>query len=318
MGKRSKKRKPNYARMLFFALLITSIVGIVSNVESIGSYFKVKLLSTENPLFYTDVIENPSTDDYIQIVKEQADIYKGEQILVNNDISCEFMKNDSLVSLYDNKNAAYQVKDKNVLLSKHIIEPLNNMLNDFYQACGPNSLIVVSGYRTSEFQQALYNERVSEEGAVEAAKWVAQPGRSEHHTGLALDFSLYFGDGTSEDYDGTGKYQWINNNAYEYGFIVRYDESKKDITKIYYEPWHFRYVGVPHSYIIAQNNFCFEEYIDYLRGYEYGENHLEVSCDGIKYVIYFTKDTNIYIPKNKEYQISGNNVDGFIVTVQVS
>ena len=317
MGKRSK-RKPNYARMLLLAFFITAILGIVSNGENIGSYFNYKLLGTEKPPYYAGSIVNPSTDNTIQITKEQADIYKGELILVNNNIPYRFMEEKSLVSLYDYKNAAYQVKDKNVLLSKDTIEPLNSMLDDFYQAHGPNSLIVVSGYRTNEFQQALYEERVSQEGAVEAAKWVAQSGGSEHHTGIALDFSLYSGDGSSENYDGSGKYRWINNNAYEYGFIVRYDENKKDITEISYEPWHFRYVGLPHSYIINNNNFCFEEYIDYLRGYEYGENHLEVRCNGAEYEIYFTKDTNIYVPKEKEYQISGNNIDGFIVTVRIS
>ena len=82
MGKKSKRKRRN-ARMIFFILLIAAMIGIISNGKPFISYFQVRLLGIENPSFYASNIENPSTDGYIQIAKEQADIYKGELILVN-------------------------------------------------------------------------------------------------------------------------------------------------------------------------------------------------------------------------------------------
>ena len=69
----------------------------------------------------------------------------------------------------------------------------------------------------------------------------------------------------NHDYDGTGDFEWINKNCYKYGFVVRYTEEKQRLTKIQDEPWHFRYVGIPHAYYMTTNNLCLEEYIDLVR-----------------------------------------------------
>ncbi|MBP3269014.1 MAG: D-alanyl-D-alanine carboxypeptidase family protein, partial [Ruminococcus sp.] len=119
-----------------------------------------------------------------------------------------------------------------------------------------------------------------------------------------------------------GDYAWINENCYKYGFIERYKEDKTELTQIQPEPWHFRYVGLPHAYYITKNNLCMEEYISMLSQYVYGEHHLEFTDEnGNGYEVYYVPadmgadNTNIPVPAGKKYDISGNNIDGFIVTL---
>lgn len=124
--------------------------------------------------------------------------------------------------------------------------------------------VVTSGYRTTDKQQELYDEKVNaylnegyskKEAEKEANKWVALPGYSEHHTGLAVDINAR--KGSSEKV-----YQWLEKNCYKYGFILRYPYGKTEITGINYEPWHFRYVGYDAAEYIYENNLTFEEYIE--------------------------------------------------------
>ncbi len=72
--------------------------------------------------------------------------------------------------------------------------------------------------------------------------------------------------------------KWIEENAWKYGFILRYPEDKTELTGIQYEPWHIRYVGLPHSAIMKEKNFVLEEYMDYLKE----EKTISVSVNGEK------------------------------------
>ena len=137
---------------------------------------------------------------------------------------------------------------------------------------------------------------------------------------------LYPENGFSREYDGTGEYRWISQNCYQYGFVVRYESDKIDITKIGNEPWHIRYVGVPHAYVMKKQDLCFlEEYMDYLKDFPYDGKHLMVTDDkNQKYEIYYVaapageKIISVPVPETGNYEISGSNTDGFIVTVSLS
>lgn len=89
------------------------------------------------------------------------------------------------------------------------------------------------------------------------------PGHSEHHTGLAVDVYVFEHAGMNFLESEAGQY--VNKNCYDFGFIIRYPEDKEEITGITFEPWHLRYVGLPHSKIIQQKFITFEEYIDLLK-----------------------------------------------------
>lgn len=122
-----------------------------------------------------------------------------------------------------------------------------------------------SGYRSSSKQKELYERKVTEyhqrglsaiEAEACAATIVARPGTSEHQLGLAIDFN-----GVLSSFKGTKGYQWLLNNAAEYGFILRYPEDKYEITGVIFEPWHFRYVGKYHAKTIMEMGITLEEYL---------------------------------------------------------
>ena len=113
-----------------------------------------------------------------------------------------------------------------------------------YEA-GKGTLILNSGFRTYKNQQGLYNRTRDTQGLVVAEKLSARPGHSEHQLGLAADFSVR-GQGCviMVCFGNTEAGRWLAENAYEYGFVLRYPKGYKPITGFQYEPWHFRYVGI--------------------------------------------------------------------------
>ena len=89
---------------------------------------------------------------------------------------------------------------------------------------------------------------------------INKPGTSEHNLGLAVDFNY-----VDYSFEETKGFRWLQENAEDYGFILRYRKDKESITKVDYEPWHWRYVGVENAKKINELNMCLEEYIDYLK-----------------------------------------------------
>lgn len=171
-----------------------------------------------------------------------------------------------LVTVLECKSGSYFVKDSSVTLKSGVIEPLNRMMNDFQRYSGEKTVNVISGYRSAQRQADIFDQKTKLYGRKYAKAHVQKPYESEHQTGLAVDLSVFHQkDGTSEDFDGTGKYAWFAENCHKYGFILRYPEDKKKITGIAYEPWHFRYVGVLHAEYMKENNLCLEEYVELLR-----------------------------------------------------
>lgn len=115
-----------------------------------------------------------------------------------------------------------------------------------------------STYRSYDYQTTLYNNYVAQDGVESADTYSARAGFSEHQTGLAVDVDN--GDSSFNNFENTKEYQWMLDNAYKYGFILRYPKDKENITGYMYEPWHYRYVGVEIASFINQNNITYEEY----------------------------------------------------------
>ena len=149
-----------------------------------------------------------------------------------------------------------------------VVEPLGRMFADA-KAAGIN-LMLCSGYRTVEYQQTLFERKkgdymqtgMNEEEAVAAAAlWVAVPGTSEHHTGLAVDIVTPDYQTLDEGFARTPAFAWLSQNAHLYGFVLRYPANKEEITGISYEAWHYRYVGSQAAAEIRQAGYCLEEYL---------------------------------------------------------
>ena len=121
---------------------------------------------------------------------------------------------------------------------------------------------VMSGYRSYEYQDKIYNKLVYEKGLNYAIRYIAQAGASEHQTGLAIDICVYRDDKCYIEHDISDfeEIKWLHKNAHRYGFILRYLNDKEDITGYNYEPWHFRYVGDKAGYMYY-NNLTLEEYL---------------------------------------------------------
>lgn len=126
-------------------------------------------------------------------------------------------------------------------------------------------LTPVSGYRSVARQKRNFDNKIQKyiddgysrvEATQLAATIILPPGTSEHNAGLAMDIcSLY------QSFENTAEFRWLNENAADYGFILRYPEDKQDITKIIYEPWHWRYVGVEAAKEMKASGQCLEEYL---------------------------------------------------------
>ena len=125
---------------------------------------------------------------------------------------------------------------------------------------------IESGYREYDYQEKIYKKLVQEKGYSYAITRIAEPGKSEHQTGLAIDFCIYrdnkcYIENEIKDLEET---KWVHKNAPKYGFILRYPEGKEDITKYSYEPWHLRFVGEL-SQTISNNKMTLEEYYNNIR-----------------------------------------------------
>ncbi|MBO4419953.1 MAG: M15 family metallopeptidase [Oscillospiraceae bacterium] len=246
----------------------------------------------------------------------EEDLAEGSLVLVNRDYGYD-PGLPQTVSVYDCKNHSYLVKDTYLSIREEAVEALNDWMDAFAAETGRTDVNIVAGWRSFEDQTQLYQNAVETKGQAHADAYLALPGHSEHHTGLAIDLDTYDVDtGASGGFDGDGDYAWAVDHAWEFGYIQRYPSGKSHITGIDFESWHFRYVGLPHAFLMRSEDLCMEEYIDYLRAHPFAGEHLQVSCFGTDYELYFCPKNQVIVPTAGNYTISGNNVDGFIITIQ--
>ncbi len=254
-----RRQKRRYCRVvynlflpiIFLMVCITVIFSITSNT------IFGEIVSDKKETIYSN--EETIQESYIMAID---DMQNNEALLETEDVDVPWY-----LTLVNYKNPIMDAeKDSDIHLVKlpggekvdeRIYAPLMEML-DAAKELGP---VVVSGFRTQEKQQSLYNEKIreykkqgySEDKAIELARqWVAEPGTSEHQLGLAVDIN-----GATYDI-----YFWLQENSYKYGFIFRYPGNKTDLTGVAEEVWHYRYVGKEAAKIIYENGICLEEYVE--------------------------------------------------------
>lgn len=184
-----------------------------------------------------------------------------------------------------------------------------------------DEMIPISGYRPRAEQAALYDEVLRTNGAAFAQSYVAKPGCSEHESGLALDLgqNLPHIDPVCPHLPSTGVFKAFRQLAPDYGYIQRYPKGKEAITGIACEPWHFRYVGYPHSKIMAKHGWVLEEYLTRLEAHTGVQNALHFAESGRNMLI-FTHRPNpagspVALPPGMFCQSAGNNAGGVVVTL---
>ena len=138
------------------------------------------------------------------------------------------------------------------------------------KAAGYSDVSVTSGYRSYDYQQTLFatytqNEMSRDPSLTQEAAeaivvtYSSRPGTSEHQSGLCVD--MHNLPSASTEFKDEPAYKWLCENAWKFGFILRYPEAKTDITKISYEPWHWRFVGRTNARKIWEGSMCLEEFI---------------------------------------------------------
>ncbi|MDK2800462.1 MAG: zinc D-Ala-D-Ala carboxypeptidase [Clostridiales bacterium] len=315
----------------------------IGNMDSVG--FLPKVGNTDgsqnkNTGLKKDQKGNQSIDKLIAVINEaeqklksdtEDNFLEGNLILVNKWTSLPgvYVPKDMVKVVDENNNVLLRSTKSDIELKKVALEAAINMFKAADQK-GIKGLTLVSGYRSYDVQNWLYNNKVKaltdkyeKELAYEkAAEIVAPPGTSEHQTGLVIDITtpelLKSGDPLSSHFGNTVQGKWVYRNSWKYGFVVRYAVDKKDITGIIYEPWHLRYVGAPHAEFMYKNNLCLEEYLDYIKD----KKHIKITSENRKLydIIYsfvpVSADTFTKLFGNQvEYDISGDGQEGYIITI---
>ena len=280
--------------ILIVTLLVTAIGAIIANVADKNG---------DDP--------NPAPTGSIKwtsITVTDADTKAGPLTLVNATHEYIFPETDDHLGLIYAAWAKHTPTVYKLGLSSHMeqtaLAAMDSMLADFSAATGKTDVLVRYAYRSAEEQTALGSSTPA--------------GFSDHHTGFGCDLK-YLKDGKQYDLSADPTYAWISENCQKYGFVVRYPDAKQDITGVSDYESYFRYVGVAHATYMTANDLCMEEYLELLRTQK---NPLKVTgADGNKYEIYYyaaAGDTEVDVPTNYAYTISGTNDGGVVVTVNRS
>lgn len=353
--RRRKKKIRINAGAVAFVVLIVLLIGVSANQISKNTNFYLGVgketektdsiesgnLSEENNEL-ENILNNQENENdvnlilYDTIVVDNSTIDEGDLILVNYEHEYKKVDSVTLKNAYNEKTGKLKVSSTTISMVPEAFDALEEMVIALEEDTGCDDLLLNSGYRNTESQTYIYNTNVAENGEEYAQAYVAQPGYSEHHTGLACDLTFYTDDGQIISIADHEYGYWLGVNCIENGFVRRYPSDKVDITKIAYEAWHFRYVGVPHAYAMTEFDYCLEEYIDAVKAYTSDTTMLyvkknarvdEVTVDSLPteggWLVYFVpasdgETTDIKLPRGEKYtnyEISGNNVDGFIVTI---
>lgn len=243
-----------------------------------------------------------------KIVLTQEQVHSGSLILINRQYRFFPNSDDFLIPVLESF--------PDILLQRRAVTLLEQLMLEIH---GWNDIVPVSGWRSLAEQQRIWDDSLRDNGLEFTQKYVALPGHSEHHTGLAVDLgrkgvSLDF---IRPEFPDSGICRSFREKAAKYGFILRYPAGKEAVTGISHEPWHFRYVGVPHAGIMAENGLTLEEYMNFIRQYRYGCHSL-IRRVGLRQIAvsWLKSDgpqTEVEISAAHPYTLSGNNVDGFIL-----
>ena len=270
------------------------------NQDKAKDYFKLlnKYNNADGIIKYVNLYSDKYSDDTINFISEKYFIddyidrylnyYKNNSDLSYSEIITRINSNLDY-TFYDDSNPADLSKGMYTLVNKYYYLDQNYKGEDIVSATSEYTLYngklnkiayenfvkmadsaskegltlkITTGYRDYYFQQTLYNNYVRIDGIKVADTYSARPGYSEHQLGYSADLtngdSVGFG-----DFQYTKEYDWLQENAYKYGFIMRYPKDKEYITGYMYESWHYRYVGIDIATYIHENNITYEEYYAY-------------------------------------------------------
>ena len=244
-------------------------INIIKQKYYIDDYLKKYLAYYEkNPdLSFAEIITRINThlDDEFYTNTEKTDDTLGKFVLLNKHYYADGnYKGQNLIDV----DKQYNLYNTSFKLSEECYEAFLKMYNDAKEQ--GYAFKINSAYRSYETQIKIYQGWVNKDGVALADTYSARAGFSEHQTGYAFDVRDY--PFTNDDYSKTKSFTWVSENAYKYGFIIRFPKDKEYITGYQYEPWHYRYCGTECATYIHDNDITFEEYYEYFIKYKNPRN----------------------------------------------
>ena len=246
--KKKKKHKP-------------SKLDTLDNIDKKINYFRDE--NIDRYIAYKE--ENPDLD--IKKVIINVNIGLDKKVYDDAVPATNLNKNNVLVNKYNYLDKDYVPKNlekistvyalSNMKLVENAKEAYEEMAKDASKS--KLKLVILSSYRSYDYQVDLYNRYAKKDGKEKADTYSGRPGFSEHQTGLAFD--IYNGKTTYTKFESTKEFDWMQENAYKYGFILRFPKGKELETGYQYESWHYRYVGKDIAKEIYDKDICFEEYM---------------------------------------------------------
>ncbi len=257
----------------------------------------------------------PDASSFVNETHASTDVYRGNLVLINTAHEYKFPEDDTepLTVWNGRTNEFYNVSDYVIKLDKETLAALDSWMADFYAEKKSTEITVIGGFRTKAEQEEKYNSGYTR----------FKGGCSDYHSARTFDIGIFPKDGSSSGfYSPKGIYAWLDENAAEYGFIVRFPDGKDSLTGEPARTYTYRYVGKPHAAYMKQNELCLEEYIEKVKSYN-NTAPLEINVGQKLYQVYYVAavpngNTDVPVPQNKTYKVSGNNCDGFIVTVELN
>ncbi len=244
------------------------------------------------------------------VLLPQGGVFTGSLILVN---ALHPLRSEPAQSCL----VPFPSESENILLMNQARPSLVRLMD---AVGGWQTVSVCSGWRSSSAQKAIWDSALAEHGEAFTSRFVARPGHSEHQTGLAVDFGVHSPqkDALCPEFPDSGVCRALRQKATAFGWIERYPKGKENITQIAHEPWHFRFVGIPHASTMEQMNLTLEEYLDFIRQFPCGGEWLVCpAAQGTIDVCFLkaeqTGATRFFADPRYSYSVSGNNSDGFVI-----
>lgn len=226
------------------------------------------------------ITPEPTVEPYLRIQIPTSDQDMGQLVLVNYQYSFNHIDDVITQPITVDENSIILVDRVDIELPSATVEALRPLAEKFYEHCG-HKLYITSGYRTEAYQKQLFYEYEAEHGTEAAMQYVAQPGTSEHHTGLAVDLSTLDANGQRAPLANHTEADWFDIACTDYGFILRYPIGTQEFTHIQYEPWHFRYVGTETAHAVTALGMTYEEYIEHIKQYSVENGMLYVRDEAL-------------------------------------
>lgn len=311
LKKREEKRKKQRLLMLCMIVVIV-LLALAAATFAICAIVHSSQDTPDDP----NAPQTPNTSfEYKNFTVESSKYQVGPLIVVNKQNAYDFPSNPTAGFVNPETTERAQVDGSNVYqiykdpknptkskqMQKVAFEAFERMMIDFFNSPGGDGKVAISeAYRSQSRQEDIGSSTPA--------------GHSDHHTGYLIALCNFDGTDLKTDH-------WVYQNCHKYGFVIRYPEEKKDITGVSGYTECIRYVGVAHATYMKNHNISLEEYVNRLRGYTVESQLIVDGADGNSYAIYYvpksaTEITTYASPAHAE--ISGNNIDGFVVTVNLS